>query len=372
MTAAVGQVGEAAGRLARWWLGELAAMVPARLVTLLRPTVDDLVLEFSGDTLVVRRKVAGGETEIGPVSLARIEDPGRAIEIAETLEGVVRDLDAERMRVKVCLPAAHALRKVLDLPAAAERDLRQALGFDMDRLTPFSADDVYYDFRVLDRDRRGKRIRVELVVVAKAAVDRAVRLARDWGLSPSVVDVASQDADKHPELNFLPGSGPTRRTRLHGAVSAALTLLAVVLLAGIIQVPLSAQRERIEELEQQVAQAKKEALTARALQDQIEQALQQGRYILDKKKNHPPFIHVLDELTKILPDNTWLFRLRYTADGEINLFGNSAAASNLLSQIEDSPLFEGVQYRAPVTRDQRINAERFHLSTRVIAKAESR
>ena len=39
------------------------------------------------------------------------------------------------------------------MPAATEENLPQVLSFEMDRLTPFRSDEVYFDHRVVGRDR---------------------------------------------------------------------------------------------------------------------------------------------------------------------------------------------------------------------------
>ena len=70
---------------------------------------------------------------------------------------------------------------------------------------------------------------------------------------------------------------------------------------------------------------------------------------------------VLDEICRILPDDTWLFRLRLTGD-EVQTFGYSAGASNLIGPIEELPLFRNPQFLAPLMRDQRVEAERFHIA----------
>ena len=52
------------------------------------------------------------------------------------------------------LPAGSALQRRLLLPAAAADRLRDVIGFEIDRQTPFSADSVRFDTRVLERRER--------------------------------------------------------------------------------------------------------------------------------------------------------------------------------------------------------------------------
>ena len=57
------------------------------------------------------------------------------------------------------------------LPIAAEDNLRQVLAFEMDRQTPFKADQVYFDYRLGEREAAARNLQVELIVVPRAPLD---------------------------------------------------------------------------------------------------------------------------------------------------------------------------------------------------------
>ena len=59
------------------------------------------------------------------------------------------------------------------MPAATEENLRQVLGFEMDRLTPLRADEVYFDYRVVSRDAAAGQIAVQLAVARARSGGRA-------------------------------------------------------------------------------------------------------------------------------------------------------------------------------------------------------
>jgi general secretion pathway protein L len=70
---------------------------------------------------------------------------------------------------------------------------------------------------------------------------------------------------------------------------------------------------------------------------------------------------VLAELTRLVPDQAYLAQL-LLQDGEVQLHGSAATASDLIGLLDHSALFRAPQFRSPVTRDGRDGAERFHLS----------
>jgi len=72
-------------------------------------------------------------------------------------------------------------------------------------------------------------------------------------------------------------------------------------------------------------------------------------------------IALIDEMSRILPDDTWLTRVDI-AGREIQVQGQSLSAAALIELLEKSPVFENVRFRSPVTQVPRTEAERFHLS----------
>jgi len=74
-------------------------------------------------------------------------------------------------------------------------------------------------------------------------------------------------------------------------------------------------------------------------------------------------LHMIQELTKLLPDGTWLQELHISEDTvEINGFSDHAA--ELVPPLENSPYFTQVEFTAPITRDNQ-NREVFRIRMRL-------
>jgi len=74
-------------------------------------------------------------------------------------------------------------------------------------------------------------------------------------------------------------------------------------------------------------------------------------------------LHTLQQLTKLLPDGTWLQELDISEDTvDINGFSNRAA--DLPPPLENSPYFTQVEFTAPITRDNQ-NREIFRIRMRL-------
>jgi len=70
-------------------------------------------------------------------------------------------------------------------------------------------------------------------------------------------------------------------------------------------------------------------------------------------------ILILQEITQILPPGVWLWNLKH-AGGEVEMSGFADSASELIPLLDKSPLFEKVEFLAPVTkeRERRVGAEK--------------
>jgi general secretion pathway protein L len=81
-------------------------------------------------------------------------------------------------------------------------------------------------------------------------------------------------------------------------------------------------------------------------------------------------IEILKELAQILPSTVWVWNIKYSG-GEMEMSGFADSASELIHLLERSPLFEKVEFLAPVTkeRERRMGAdkekERFKIKMRV-------
>ncbi len=276
-------------------------------------------------------------------------------------------------KVIVALDAKQVLRKELSLPSAVEEELNQTLAFELDRYTPFRPEQVYFDAVVVGRDPARKLLRVDWVAALKSVVDGAVKQVEAWGAVPVAV-VPGPPAAAPTRLNLLPGvrrTLPLQWRRWQVWAPLALVVVFALTASG---VPLLQKREYAIALGAQTAVAEQRALAADALRQQLETMRDDYNYVLAKKYAYPSMVQVLDEVTRALPDDTWLTQLDVKTSGrgkdmlrEVYLRGESANAGKLISMLEDTKLFEQAAQRSPTTKVQGGPGEVFDLGARVLA-----
>jgi general secretion pathway protein L len=92
---------------------------------------------------------------------------------------------------------------------------------------------------------------------------------------------------------------------------------------------------------------------------------------MQQKRERTMLIEILNETTRLMPDNTWVTHFRLYGD-QLTLAGNSAAASALIEALESSPKLSQVSFASPITFDPKQGVERFNLSAAVVANGGER
>jgi len=349
----------------RWWVDELAPLVPIRLRNMVgRLRMRPVLVWGESEAVLWVPKVTDGRlaySEVARIPLTGDDDSaGRAA--IEALSNSSGGDWADRPRIVVALPASQVLRKTITLPAAVEDNLAQVLAYDLDRHTPFKSEEVYFDARIVERDKVKKELRVDWAAALRTVVAEMRRRADSWGASVVAVTPDRPPAPALPSpatLNLLPANERPDTAGLRGwEVWVPLGLLvAAVLFATAL--PLWQKRGYAIALQQQAMQGRAAADASNALREQLERLTGEYNFALSKKYAFPSALQSVEDLSKLLPDDTWLTQLEVKnqakgkdAKREIVVRGESANAGRLISLFEESNLFTDAAPRSPTTKIQ--------------------
>jgi len=351
----------------QWWLGELAALVPARLRQRLTTARYSLILLLGdGDAGPVLCLETGREVQaLGRLDLQGEGDPRRRLISALRDRGLLAAFNAGRLDVCVRIPPDRASRSVIQLPVAAETNLDEVVLYELDRHTPFRPEHARFCYRVLKRDALAKRLDIELTVVPRPVVDNALALAARLDLRPDRIDVASDDDYLSASRNLLPADGITPASRGFHVLTYALGGLAALLAIIAIYIPIHAADRAADAATQEFTAAKKATATAAALERQIEDLRKEEGFLINRKREVSATSKLLWETTRILPDGTWLSEWQL-AGNEIQLSGSTQSASALVKLLEQSHVFQNTTFVSPVVHDPNTEHERFHISAQVV------
>lgn len=330
-----------------WWIAQLIELAPASV----RHSIDDArhktYLQISGNEVVAF---------IGTPE--RMQETGRCELNSDT--ATAASILSGNNDIVLLLPGNATLRKSITLPAAAEENLREVLAFGMDEQTPFSAEQVYYDYIITGRSSQRRQLDVELLVAPRDRMNELIESLATTGLQPDVVTTKS-GADTVFDVNLLPKEQRPIRSRTTRRLNLALAALFVILTAATMVVPVQQKKQALAALQPRVAEAMQASEESARLRREIEQMTQASTRLVEMKSARPMAMHLLDELTRITPDDTWLSRIDIRGN-EIQIQGESSTAETLIRVVDSSPLFQNPQFRSPVTQVPRSERERFHLS----------
>ena len=340
-----------------WWGRELVACLPVRWRALLSERSESLLLDLRTEELVVWREKGDAAREYARI---RRDLPVEA-QAAEFRR--LRDaLDDPQVRTVFCIPAERVLTRTLSLPAAATENLRQVLSFEMDRQTPFKADQIYFDSRVLGHDASGRNAQVELVLIPRGQLDHELAALPAAGAELDGVDSwKASPGEGRRQTNLLPPEKRARRRDMRLPLNLGLAAFALLLLLVNMDESVANRASALASMQAEVEKANGEARQVAALRKTLADSIAGANFLTDKKRKGPLTIALLDDLTRRLPTDTYLERLQIE-NKQVQLQGQATEAAKLIALLGASPCLGNPGFQGQVQPDARTGKERFQIN----------
>lgn len=353
LTARLGPQATGLRGLLAWWGHALAAWLPVRLRHALGVDRGRLLLQVAGDDVLLRLQRASEIRELAVLPFVEGDVPVDAL--ASVLSPAALDLPRWLL-----VPAASSLCRRLQLPAAAADRLRDVVRFEIDRQTPFAAEAVLFDARLLGRRVADGQLDVELVAAPRALVEPQLATVAALAGRLAGIDVIGPDGEPRG-VNLLDAAERGRQRdawQLWNRVLVAISLLAV---AATLFTVLENRRAAADALDAEV-RARSVPARAAAAQREALVALVNGQAFLDLRRSQlPTAVEVMDELTRRLPDGTYLEKLALE-DDRMTLIGLSNEAPSLITRLEGSTLWTSPALAGALQPDPATGRDRFTLT----------
>jgi general secretion pathway protein L len=341
----------------RWWGGELAGFVPPRWRYAFAGGQRWYIIERRDGAWALRR---AGET----IVLATASDNDAIEHRTGQFTRALAEADPADRRVALVLPAANVLRRRLVLPVAARDNLRQVVGFDLDRQTPFRAEDVHFGVRDLGEPVGEGRFAAELAATPRAMLDPLLDELAGLGIAPDRVDVAQGTA--LAGVDVLPPQRAPRRVDRQRRINLALAVASVVLLIAAMGTWLHNRAAALDAMRAEVEAMQGDAKRVQALRQRLTESAGASGFLAKRKAESPAILPVMQELTARLPDDTWLERFTLNASGQIGFQGQSPQAARLIDALKGSKTIGEPSFQGTIQADPTSGKERFYMQAKAL------
>ncbi|OPH83988.1 PilN domain-containing protein [Nitrobacter vulgaris] len=265
-------------------------------------------------------------------------------------------------QLEIHMRADQVLFRTVDFPKQATDFLDGMVRAQIDRLTPWTADNAVYGMTA-PTPAANERIALTLATTSRHAIQPLLDLASSLGAASveGLIEPPDMEATTRPIRIFekklsRPETLATdiprllRLTLLGTGMATAATLVVSTYLGGVYD-------DQRQELQQRISQ-RRAAL-------RIDQPGESASSLLARRKQtSPSCVIVLEEISRTLPDSTYVTELRIDAD-KMQIVGLTRNAPSLIRLLEQSPQFSRATFFAPTTRDRNDPGERFHIEARL-------
>ena len=305
----------------RWWSNELTGMLPPEWRERLTRR-NQIVAEMKGDALVYRN------AETGQIIAGK-----------------------PRGRVTFLMAPSQVLMRELELPLLPMSDVKRMIALDLDRLTPFQPDQIYFDADIVARDAENGRQQVAVGVLRRDAAVQILSDVHSRDLTPAALGVKPQDGAWAPKFDFLAamreaeGGGAAQRRSVYwwGGV-AALLILNFAILTWRDSASLDQLRQAVESQSAPVA-------VAMRTRDRVDREAERRAQLLDAKEKLSP-LPVLDAVTAVMPQDAWVRRFEWNGRS-VHVIGGRKTSQDILARLEASPVLRNAR---SLSSDNRVDA----------------
>lgn len=342
-----------AERAWRWWLSEFLSLLPqaylkrfasTRLTLLLRP--GDVVTELA---------IMAGDRCLRQEAIAHSSATDEAL---SRLRGVIDTATrGKSFDVIGIIPEGQSLARLLTLPLAAKAHLDEAVRYQIERISPFKADNTLYDIKQLESDRAANELRLKLTILSKNSATALERLSANFGCRVDHFAVEAAGGGALEMLSFKSQSDSRAKVSLEAKV---LLVAASIFAVSLLLVPIFSKWKAAEALEKEVSVFKPKAEQVLKLRSERESIIALRAQVIGLKKAALPPIAVLSKLSELLDDQTFLSEMRMEG-AAITMGGLSSDASKLAQRLGAIEAFKSVKFSGPVLRDPQSARDRFTL-----------
>lgn len=160
------------------------------------------------------------------------------------------------------------------------------------------------------------------------------------------------------KINLMSSESGREAKEISPLITKVSTLLIIFLCAGILTGGVIKEKRFSTEIEEALKKNEVEVKAVESLSTNLKELVTRRDLLLNIKKSDIA-LNILLELTNIIPQDSWITNLSYKESGdkgdkvltgELVISGYAVSSSKLISILEDSPIFEKVEFVGAITK----------------------
>lgn len=341
-----------------WWKRELLSLFPVSIREAFFQAPDALTLYLDEDRFRIVRRSRNSEPPA-----RRVVEEAASWPIFPEHDGALAPGE-----VSVWLPHSACLQRHFTVPAAAASNLEGIARLELERATPFKSEDVFLSYMAIPSPENRALLSVDQFIAKRETIADVKYRLREYGVTAAAITCLDKAGEKPLPINFLSGSEAARLRK-----SERLPMLAAIILLLVATAAAAAVVRSERALWDLVGRTSDARSEWRERQASVQPGLvkrQEANAIASLKAKYVPTVVLLNEITRLLPDDVHLTDLKI-AERSIVISGLGRNTSRLIPLIEGSELFTDVRLAAPVTIDLATDRERFSISFAPRSRAEA-
>lgn len=347
-----------------WWRDALLAWVPETKRQQIFPKQEKLLITGTGEDVQLwlnsdqgASTLASDETVVDKQWWHQLSH-----HVAQT------DVDSH---VSYLLSEQDVLIREVAMPTAALSNIDAVLKYELDKYIPFNPQDVVFASRPLASEEGAEKTPVQLVVAQKVLIESIEKDASTKGVQLSAIDVNVGDEGAPDVLGVNLLSAELRKKKDWSKIklNVALLFLVGIMVWFVMFNSLENKKEKIERIEAQTDEWRNDARRAKLLETELNDSIQAANFLGNKKTHASSTLGVLNELTRKIPQNSYLTRIILDED-KLEIVGQSDNANALVPILNESSLWFEPQIVGQVMPDARTGKEKFTIKAALKAPEE--
>ena len=318
----------------RWWGGQLSELLRLPYQHRADAAMDCFVVAIDGASGSLGRRRGGVMHDLGKFPIDQ-----------RSLERARHRMGRQHHKLMLQVDPQFLLERDLTLPIAAADDPAAVIRYDIDRLTPFDGDEVFWEHRVISLKPEQQNVVVRLSLVARSAVKDAILQLGQMGLPVRGLSFRLPDGGWR---DILVTEEPQRHSAFDRmALRFSVAIVAFAFLISI-SIPIARTEIRLADVESKIENLRPLVAEVDMLRRDLAIVRAEQTTAVSAGYDFSSPLLTLANLTDILPDDTYITELSISSS-RITLRGQSGNAARLIGLLSAERFFHSVIFAAPVT-----------------------